>query len=83
MVRVLLAEDHKIVRQGTRMYLEAMGVDIIGEAANGAEAVKLARDLMPDVIIMDIHMPELTGVEATRRIRQGHPCNSRPYPHRL
>jgi DNA-binding NarL/FixJ family response regulator len=70
MVRVLLAEDHKMVRQGTRMYLEAMGVEIIGEATTGVEAVKLARDLNPDVIVMDIHMPELTGIEATRRIRQ-------------
>ena len=70
MVRVLLAEDHKMVRQGTRMYLEAMGVDIVGEATTGVEAVTLARDLQPDVIVMDIHMPELTGIEATRRIRQ-------------
>jgi two-component system, NarL family, response regulator LiaR len=70
MVRVLLAEDHKMVRQGTRMYLEAMGIDIVGEATTGVEAVTLARDLKPDVIVMDIHMPELTGVEATRRIRQ-------------
>lgn len=69
-VRVLLAEDHKIVRQGTRMYLESMGVEIVGEATTGLEAVKLARELHPDVVIMDIHMPELTGVEATRRIRQ-------------
>lgn len=69
MIRVLLAEDHKIVRQGTRMYLESMGIDIVGEATTGVEAVKLARELSPDVIVMDIHMPELTGVEATRRIR--------------
>jgi NarL family two-component system response regulator LiaR len=69
MMRVLLAEDHKIVRQGTRMYLESMGVEIVGEATTGLEAVKLARELRPDVVIMDIHMPELTGVEATRRIR--------------
>lgn len=69
MIRVVLAEDHKLVRQGTRTYLESVGVEVIGEAANGAEAVKLARELQPDVVIMDIHMPELTGIEATRRIR--------------
>lgn len=68
MMRVLLADDHKIVRQGTRMYLESVGVEVIGEATTGVEAVKLARDLQPDVVIMDIHMPELTGIEATRRI---------------
>lgn len=69
MIRVLLADDHKIVRQGTRMYLESMDVEIVGEATTGVEAVKLARELSPDVVVMDIHMPELTGVEATRRIR--------------
>ncbi len=67
-MRVLLAEDHKMVRQGTRLYLESMGVDIVGEATNGREAVELARSLHPDVIVMDIHLPELTGIEATRRI---------------
>jgi DNA-binding NarL/FixJ family response regulator len=69
MVRVLLAEDHKIVRQGTRLYLESMGIDVIGEATNGREAVEMTRQLQPDVVVMDIHMPELTGIEATRRIR--------------
>jgi DNA-binding NarL/FixJ family response regulator len=72
-VRVLLAEDHKIVRQATRMYFESMGVEIVGEATTGVEAVRLARDLEPDVVVMDIHMPELTGVEATRRIRLDNP----------
>ncbi|MCA0454047.1 MAG: response regulator transcription factor [Chloroflexi bacterium] len=67
-LRVLLAEDHKIVRQGTRLYLEGMGIEVIGEATTGLEAVEMARSLQPDVVIMDIHMPELTGVEATRRI---------------
>jgi DNA-binding NarL/FixJ family response regulator len=72
MLRVLLADDHKIVRQGTRLYLETEGVDVVGEAVDGREAVEMARELQPDVVVMDIHMPELTGVEATRRIR--HDC---------
>ncbi len=73
MVRVLLAEDHKIVRQGTRLYLESQGIDVVGEATNGREAVEMTRDLLPDVVVMDIHLPELTGVEATRRIRHDYP----------
>ena len=60
MVRVLLAEDHKIVRQGTRLYLESKGVEVVGEATNGREAVTLAGRYQPDVVIMDIHLPELT-----------------------
>lgn len=68
-VCVLLAEDHPIVRQGTRLYLESVGVNVIGEATDGREAVEMARLLQPDVVVMDIHMPELTGIEATRRIR--------------
>ncbi|MCU0499337.1 MAG: response regulator transcription factor [Anaerolineae bacterium] len=71
-MRVLLAEDHNMVRQGTRLYLEKMGVEVIGEAATGRQAVELARALQPDVVIMDIHLPELTGIEATRRIRHDH-----------
>lgn len=69
MVRVLLAEDHHIVRQGTRLYLESQGYEVVGEATTGREAVQMTRDLRPDVVIMDVRMPELTGVEATRRIR--------------
>lgn len=69
MIRVLLADDHKIVRQGTKLYLESMGINVVGEATNGNEAVEMACRLQPDVVIMDIHMPELTGIEATRRIR--------------
>ena len=72
-MKVLLAEDHKIVRQGTRLYLESMGVEVIGEATNGREAIELAETLQPDVVVMDIHLPELTGVEATRRIRHDYP----------
>lgn len=72
-IRVLLAEDHKLVRQGTRLYLEGMGVEVVGEATTGVEAVRLADELQPEVVVMDIHMPELTGIEATRRIRHEHP----------
>jgi DNA-binding NarL/FixJ family response regulator len=68
-MRVLLAEDHKLVRQGTRLYLESVGVEVVGEATNGREAVEMARALTPDVVVLDIHMPELTGIEAARRIR--------------
>jgi DNA-binding NarL/FixJ family response regulator len=73
MIKVLLVEDHKIVRQGTRLYLESMGVQVLGEATNGREGVEMASQLQPDVVIMDIHLPELTGIEATRRIRHDHP----------
>jgi DNA-binding NarL/FixJ family response regulator len=72
-MRVLLAEDHHMVRQATRLYLESRGIMIVGEATNGREAVEMARSLAPDVVIMDIHMPELTGIEATRRIRHDFP----------
>lgn len=73
-IRVLLAEDHKMVRQGTRLYLESMGVTVIGEAKTGTEAINMADHLQPDVVIMDVHMPELTGIEATRRIRHDYPA---------
>lgn len=73
MLRVILAEDHKIVRQGTRLYLESQGLAIVGEAENGREAVELTRTLQPDVAVLDIRMPELTGIEATRRIRAESP----------
>lgn len=69
MVRVILAEDHKVVRQGTRLYLENTGIDVVGEATTGHEAIALTHEHKPDVVIMDINMPELTGIEATRRIR--------------
>ena len=72
MLNVLLAEDHKILRQGTRLFLESKGINIVGEATTGREAVEMAGTLKPDVIVMDIHMPELTGIEATRRIRHEH-----------
>lgn len=72
-MRVLLADDHSMVRQGIRLYLESQNITIVGEAVNGLLAVEMATELKPDVVIMDIHMPELTGIEATRRILFNNP----------
>ncbi|MCZ2076943.1 MAG: response regulator transcription factor [Bryobacteraceae bacterium] len=72
--RVLLADDHSIVRQGFRMILASQpDFDVVGEAANGRHAVELAAELHPDVVVMDVSMPELNGIEATRRIGEVSP----------
>lgn len=68
-VRVLIADDHALVRAGLRLLLEALeGVEAVGEASNGREAIALAAKLRPDVVLMDIMMPELNGLDATARI---------------
>lgn len=73
-IAVLLAEDHEIVRQGLRKLLEAEAdIEVVGEAANGRQAVVLARKLRPAVVVMDIAMPLLNGLEATRQIRRAVP----------
>jgi DNA-binding NarL/FixJ family response regulator len=67
--RVLLADDQELMRMGFRMVMDTQpDIEIVGEASNGAEAVEATRDLAPDVVLMDVRMPELDGVEATRRI---------------
>jgi DNA-binding NarL/FixJ family response regulator len=69
-MKILLADDHKLMREGLRVLLEKLGrMTIVGEADNGVSAVRMARDLKPDLVLMDIGMPDLNGVEATRRIR--------------
>jgi len=67
-MRVLLADDHALFRDGLRSLLEARGVAVVGEAKNGREAVELTRRLRPDVVLMDLSMPELNGLAATRLI---------------
>lgn len=70
-IRVLIADDHDIVRSGIRLMLMAEDdIEIIGEAADGSEAVNLVRELRPDVVVMDVQMPGMSGIEATRLIRE-------------
>jgi DNA-binding NarL/FixJ family response regulator len=70
-IRVLIVDDHSVVRQGLRMFLGLdSDIEIVGEAADGAEAVRLARELTPDVVLMDLLMPVLDGIAATATIRK-------------
>ena len=69
-MRVLLADDHQILRDGIRRGLESAGEDVVGEADNGEEAVALAIETRPDIVLMDLSMPVLDGVGAARRIRE-------------
>jgi len=70
-LRILLADDHKVVRQGTRALLSTVPEwEIVGEADNGREAVSLTSELKPDIVILDIGMPELNGLDATRQIKK-------------
>ena len=71
--RVLIVDDHQLLRQAVRRALEDAGMDVVAEAGDGSEAVRLAAQLTPDVIVMDVSMPVLDGVEATRRIHDAQP----------
>ena len=73
MTTLLLADDHQLLRQGLRRAVEEAGFTVIGEAGDGAEAVRLAETYRPDVVLMDVTMPVLDGIEATRRLRQSVP----------
>lgn len=69
-IRILLADDHTILRQGLRSLLSGQpGMSVVGEAENGRQAVQMARELKPDLVIMDVSMPDLNGIDATSQIR--------------
>jgi NarL family two-component system response regulator LiaR len=74
MIRVLIVDDHAVVREGLRTFLELQdGIDVVGEASNGTEALEQARRLEPDVVLMDLVMPALDGVGAMRQLRERSP----------
>ena len=73
-IRVLLVDDHELVRRGLRAILESEdGLDVVGEAGDGTEAVEKALELMPDVVVMDVRMPKRSGIEATQAIKEALP----------
>jgi len=73
-IRVLIADDHPVVRSGLRSFLSTVGgIEVVGEASDGAQAAELAATLEPDVVLMDMSMPNVDGIEATRRITESSP----------
>lgn len=93
MIRVLVVDDHDLARTGiTRMLADIDGLQVVGEADSGEAALKLARELKPDVVLMDVKMPGIGGLEATRKLLRSHPdtkvvavtvCEEDPFPTRL
>ena len=93
MVRVLLVDDHDLVRMGIKSLLEtASGIEVVGEASSGEDALKLVKELQPNVVLMDVKMPGIGGLEATKRIARQYPDTKvlvvtvyadEPYPSRV
>lgn len=93
MIRVLVVDDHDLVRTGiTRMLADIQGLQVIGEADSGEQALKKVRELKPDVVLMDLRMPGIGGLETTRKLQASHPdikvivvtvCEEDPFPTRL
>lgn len=72
-MRVMLADDHELVRLALRAVLEEAGIDVVGEAAGGVDAVRMAEELRPDVLVLDMRMPDLSGVQVCRQLSQSTP----------
>ncbi len=93
MIKVLLVDDHELIRIGIRRLLQdASGIKVVGEAGTGEEAIRVAKELIPDVVLMDVQMPGIGGLEATRKMIRHNPdikilaltvCDDEPYPSRL
>ena len=74
LIRVLLVDDHEVLRSGLRYLLDVVDyIEVVGEASNGIEAVEMCGELKPDVVLMDIMMPEMNGIESTKKIKEQHP----------
>jgi DNA-binding NarL/FixJ family response regulator len=75
-IRVLVADDHPMARAGERAMLNTPGIEVVGEAATGREAIQMVEELAPDVVLMDVHMPDMDGLEATEQIKARRPVTA-------